>query len=156
MEPDDKRRFGFYWVRFEGEITIGEYLLRLSRRYPRAPHWRFAGADGCFSDREVCELLAGPLAYSPRQVATPNDKLAAAKELGALGGTARAANLTPEKRRKIALKANRKRWKNYYESHPEKQALPKRRRTRAAMEKSQLPGVDREDRKGSTRRRDQA
>jgi len=39
---------------------------------------------------------------------------------GRLGGTARAAKLTPAQLRAAARKANKARWDKYYAEHPEK------------------------------------
>jgi len=41
-------------------------------------------------------------------------------EIGSLGGSARAANLSPEQRKAAAMKAINARWDAYYKAHPEK------------------------------------
>jgi hypothetical protein len=41
-------------------------------------------------------------------------------EIGSLGGSARAANLSPEQLRAAARKAINARWDAYYAAHPEK------------------------------------
>jgi len=47
-------------------------------------------------------------------------------DAGKLGGTARAANLTPKQRTLAARRANRARWDKYYREHPERER-PKRK-----------------------------
>jgi hypothetical protein len=54
MKPDRKRKFGFYWVRFEGEILVAEYD-------PLRRGWYIPGTSECFKDKDVCELLGGKL-----------------------------------------------------------------------------------------------
>lgn len=49
---------------------------------------------------------------------------------GALGGSARAANLTPTQRKAASKRANKARWDKYYALHPEK-IRPKRKRRAA-------------------------
>jgi len=41
-------------------------------------------------------------------------------EIGSLGGSARAANMSPDQRKVAAEKAIKARWKAYYAAHPEK------------------------------------
>ena len=56
MRPDRKRRPGFYWVRFEGEVVVAEYTLGRGCSDER-PHWHIPGSSACWRDREICELL---------------------------------------------------------------------------------------------------
>lgn len=56
-------------------------------------------------------VLIGKIATGEVEDTTPNDgKDPAAKALGAKGGKARAASMTPERRAEIAKKAAAKRW----------------------------------------------
>lgn len=67
MKADRHRRPGFYWVRFEGSVIVAEYTEEgmlcqgPDERITRKAHWHMPGCDGCFRDREVCELLSGRL-----------------------------------------------------------------------------------------------
>jgi len=62
MNRDAKRKPGFYWVRFEGQVIVAEYTgfdaLGCSHYYP---HWHIPGSAACFADKEVCELLSSRL-----------------------------------------------------------------------------------------------
>ncbi len=53
MNVDEKRKPGFYWVRFEGEVQVAEWT--------RLGSWVVTGSDRYFTDAEVCELLSGKL-----------------------------------------------------------------------------------------------
>lgn len=60
MKGDRKRVPGFYWVRFEGEVIVAEWTDGSGcEGNDGKPHWHIPGSDGCFYDREVCELLSG-------------------------------------------------------------------------------------------------
>ena len=62
MKADRKRKPGFYWVRFEGELVVAEYTDGLGcEGNDGKKHWHIPGSDGCFFDREVCELLSDRL-----------------------------------------------------------------------------------------------
>jgi len=83
MKSDPKRQYGFYWVRFEGAITIGEYGQYVTPEGlfmgcdTTEPHWHFANSIACWRDREVCELLSpAPLKLSdPAPVTVPYEDL---------------------------------------------------------------------------------
>ena len=75
MKIDRKRKPGFYWVRFEGQIVVAEYTdgrgcIDTSTRsgFAERPHWHVPGSETCFRDREVCELLNGPIP-TPQELA---------------------------------------------------------------------------------------
>ena len=83
MKANRKRVPGFYWVRFEGYEIVAEYTTGAgctdsSTRsgFAEWPHWHIPGTDGCFRDREICELLYGP-------IPTPKDLLEVATAIGA-------------------------------------------------------------------------
>lgn len=60
MKADRKRVPGFYWVRFEGEVIVAEWTDGTGcEGNDGKRHWHIPGSDGCFYDREVCELLSG-------------------------------------------------------------------------------------------------
>jgi hypothetical protein len=63
VKSDPKRTVGFYWVRFEGEVIVGEYTDTCSRH----PHWHFTGSPSCYADSEVCELLSSRLRFIANQ-----------------------------------------------------------------------------------------
>lgn len=64
MKKDIMRHSGFYWVRFEGEVIVAEYVLgREARCTSQFPHWHVPGSSDCFMNRDVCELFEGPLRY---------------------------------------------------------------------------------------------
>jgi hypothetical protein len=72
MKADKKRESGFYWVRFEGEPVVAEYVTGFGctdtstgSGTAERPHWHIPGSDGCFYDPEVWELLSGRL-QAPR------------------------------------------------------------------------------------------
>lgn len=56
MKIDPKRRTGFYWVRFEGLVMVGEWL-----KDRKGSYWQFTGCAERFVDHEVCELLSARL-----------------------------------------------------------------------------------------------
>lgn len=60
MKRDRKRLPGFYWVRFEGEIIVAEYVNRRVCA-PEIHHWHIPGSNRCFRDGEICELLSTKL-----------------------------------------------------------------------------------------------
>jgi hypothetical protein len=71
MRGDRNRAYGFYWVRFEGEVIVAEYtdgdgcLEEVGgREVAVKPHWHVPGSDVCYKAREVCELL-GPVSPAP-------------------------------------------------------------------------------------------
>jgi hypothetical protein len=62
MRADTNRQVGFYWVRFEGEPIVAEYVYR-RRNDPNctvssAFHWHIPGSAICVQNAEVCELLS--------------------------------------------------------------------------------------------------
>jgi hypothetical protein len=61
LKPNRKRKPGFYWVRFEGEIVVAEYTEGRGCSDER-PHWHVPGSAECFKNREICELLSERLA----------------------------------------------------------------------------------------------
>jgi hypothetical protein len=64
MKHDNKLKPGFYWVRFEGEVIVAERVKRHATK-PTQLHWHVSGSEICFDDKEVCELLGGPLKFTP-------------------------------------------------------------------------------------------
>lgn len=57
MRVNVRRKPGFYWVRFEGEVIVAEYTdgrdcIDTSTRTGLAeyPHWHVPGSDGCLLD----------------------------------------------------------------------------------------------------------
>lgn len=65
MKADKKRKSGFYWVRFEGQVIVAEYTCDGLGCSPEGPHWHVPQADECFKDRQVCELLSERLELRP-------------------------------------------------------------------------------------------
>lgn len=61
MRSDKHRLSGFYWVRFEGQTIVAEYTANGLPCSPERPHWHVPQAAGCFTDKQVCELLSGRL-----------------------------------------------------------------------------------------------
>jgi len=49
VAPDPKRKPGFYWVRFEGQVIIAEYV--------GSGKWQVPGSDRAWEDKEFCELI---------------------------------------------------------------------------------------------------
>jgi hypothetical protein len=76
---------------------------------PKGPQGQTRPADVVSNAVHVMKVLTGE-ADDADPVGDGKDP--AAKALGAKGGAARAANLTPEERRTIAQKAARARWKD--------------------------------------------
>jgi|HubBroStandDraft_4_1064222.scaffolds.fasta_scaffold08768_9 hypothetical protein len=60
MKADAKRGFGFYWVHFVGALIVAEYVDGLGCGL-QIPHWHVPGSAYCFLNRDVCELIEGPL-----------------------------------------------------------------------------------------------
>lgn len=60
MKADRQRVPGFYWVRFEGEAIVAEFTHGLGCS-EETPHWHVPGAETCFQNKEICELLSGRL-----------------------------------------------------------------------------------------------
>lgn len=61
MLPDPKRKPGFYWVRFEGEVQVAEYAERTraeGSKYKGKFAWYFCGLGYAVKDEEICELLS--------------------------------------------------------------------------------------------------
>ena len=54
MKSNKKRRPGFYWVRFEGSITVAEW---------DGSAWFFTNCLGGYLDYEVCERLSNRLEW---------------------------------------------------------------------------------------------
>jgi hypothetical protein len=76
MKADRYRKPGFYWVKFEGERLIAEWTDGLGcEGNDGKKHWHVPGSDGCFYDREVCELIADPLLV-PAATVTAHDQRA--------------------------------------------------------------------------------
>lgn len=65
MKANRKRLFGFYWVRFEGDLIVAEYSDGDGCTGSSGPHWHVPASPDCFYDREVSQLVAGPI---PRPV----------------------------------------------------------------------------------------
>jgi len=80
----------------------------LSGKYmPKTPKGHKRPADVVSNAVHVMRIATGEIEEAGT---TEDGKSKAAVELGRKGGQARAKNLTPRKRRLIALKAARKRW----------------------------------------------
>jgi hypothetical protein len=60
MKRDASREPGFYWVRFEGEPVVAEFILGHRSRHDFS-HWHVPGYDACVNDQEVCEALSAKL-----------------------------------------------------------------------------------------------
>jgi hypothetical protein len=56
MRADKTREAGFYWVRFEGEIQVAEYVCGCPW-LRNGHHWHVIGSASCFTNNMVCELL---------------------------------------------------------------------------------------------------
>lgn len=61
MKADRNRKSGWYWIRFEGQVIVGEYTADGCGCSPEGPHWHVPLADACFLDRQICELLSDRL-----------------------------------------------------------------------------------------------
>lgn len=73
---------------------------------PKGPKGQKRPADAIGRAVQIAQIATGEI-----EDETPDDsKDPAAKALGAKGGKARAANLTPERRKEIAQTAAAKRW----------------------------------------------
>jgi hypothetical protein len=72
---------------------------------PRGPKGAKRPADSTQSARLVARISTG-------EAKEEFDSKSAAAQLGSLGGKARAAKLSPKKRKEIAKKAANKRWAN--------------------------------------------
>ncbi|MGO9262425.1 MAG: DUF5678 domain-containing protein [Bryobacteraceae bacterium] len=68
-------------------------------------------------------------------------------EIGALGGSARAANLTPRERRQSASEAARARWDAYYAAHPEKVATKRTERKKNSAKAAGSSGQPKKQKK---------
>ena len=87
MKADPARKSGFYWVRFEGEVQVAEYVAR-SRNISILPkcgcplwaaHWHILNSHGIrfYRDSEVCELLSErltPPLYRNTAITTTGDQ----------------------------------------------------------------------------------
>ena len=74
---------------------------------PTGPKGQKRPADAIGRAVRIAQIATGEI----EDEAPDDGKDPAAKALGAKGGKARAANMTPERRREIAQKAAAKRWK---------------------------------------------
>jgi hypothetical protein len=72
---------------------------------PRGPKGEKRPADSVQNAMRVAQIATG-------EAVEEFDKKSAAAQLGSLGGKARAAKLSPKKRKEIAKKAANKRWDN--------------------------------------------
>jgi len=75
---------------------------------PTGPKGQKRPADVVGNAVRVMQIATGEV----DETIVDDGKDPAAKALGAKGGKARAANLSPERRKEIARKAAEKRWKN--------------------------------------------
>lgn len=57
MKADRERVTGFYWIRFEGQVVVAEYVVGGFK----IPRWYVPGSDLAYQDSEVCELLSDRL-----------------------------------------------------------------------------------------------
>ena len=56
MAPDRKRKSGFYWVRVHGLEVVADY-----RGWCVPGVWFLPGVEECIPDRQIDELLYGPI-----------------------------------------------------------------------------------------------
>lgn len=70
MKSDPQRKPGYYWVRFEGVVTIAEYKGNGT--------WEVCGDDRAWEDSEFCEILSDRLTYDKRVAQKSSKKRARA------------------------------------------------------------------------------